>query len=100
MSLICYSPGTSIQPPKHRILPFRVSSIVAQLYPTYEPSLDDVGLSPDAIDPEIFERSFLHGQSQTAGRWAMFNWADLWAIAPWLQERIKKQVDGLGLGIE
>lgn len=74
--------------------------IVAQLYPTYGPSPDGPTAALEPLEPEAFERSFLQGQSQPPGRWASFNWADLWAIAPWLQDRITKQVEGMGLGIE
>ena len=35
------------------------------------------------------------GRSQ----YASFTWTDLWAIAPWMEERITKQIDGPGLGI-
>ncbi|KAG6910957.1 hypothetical protein DXG01_006011 [Tephrocybe rancida] len=35
------------------------------------------------------------GRSQ----YASFTWADLWAIAPWMEERITKKIQGPGLGI-
>jgi hypothetical protein len=31
-------------------------------------------------------------------QYASFTWSDLWAIAPWLEERITKKIDGPGLG--
>lgn len=31
-------------------------------------------------------------------QYASFSWCDLWAIAPWLEERITKRIDGAGLG--
>ena len=65
--------------------------IVAQLYPTHDPSVADTS-------PQEFEHSILQGRTQ--GRWASFGWADLWTAAPWLQERITKRIDGEGLGIE
>lgn len=33
------------------------------------------------------------------GRWAAFTVQDLFAIAPWMEERITKVVDGMGLGV-
>lgn len=35
-----------------------------------------------------------------AGRqqFASFGWSDLWAVAPWMDERITKRIDGPGLG--
>lgn len=73
--------------------------LVAQLYPTYGPASDNSALPHEPSNPQEFERSFLQGHAQIAGRWASFNWADLWAIAPWLKESIPKQIDGMGLGI-
>lgn len=32
-------------------------------------------------------------------QYASFTWADLWAIAPWMEERITKKIQGPGLGI-
>lgn len=32
-------------------------------------------------------------------QYCSFTWSDLWAIAPWLEERITKKIDGPGLGI-
>ncbi|KIK67791.1 hypothetical protein GYMLUDRAFT_1013857 [Collybiopsis luxurians FD-317 M1] len=32
-------------------------------------------------------------------QYASFVWSDLWAIAPWMEERITKKIDGPGLGI-
>ncbi|KAF9443324.1 hypothetical protein P691DRAFT_738030 [Macrolepiota fuliginosa MF-IS2] len=31
-------------------------------------------------------------------QYASFSWNDLWAIAPWMEERITKRIDGPGLG--
>ncbi|KAF9006596.1 hypothetical protein BDQ17DRAFT_1352026 [Cyathus striatus] len=31
-------------------------------------------------------------------QYSSFTWGDLWAIAPWLEERITKRIDGPGLG--
>jgi hypothetical protein len=31
-------------------------------------------------------------------RYASFSWPDLWAIAPWIEDRITKKIDGPGLG--
>jgi hypothetical protein len=31
-------------------------------------------------------------------QYASFSWPDLWAIAPWVEERITKKIDGAGLG--
>jgi len=74
--------------------------IVAQLYPTHGPAPDSAAAESDPHDPATFEQHILQGQDQPAGRWASFGWPDLWAIAPWLQERITKRVEGHGLGIE
>lgn len=76
------------------------SRVVAQLYPTHGPAPNSPTVEHEPADPEAFERSILLGQGQSMGRWASFGWADLWEIAPWLQERITKRVDGVGLGIE
>ncbi|KAJ6490343.1 hypothetical protein C8R47DRAFT_466953 [Mycena vitilis] len=32
-------------------------------------------------------------------QYVSFTWDDLWAIAPWLEEKITRQIDGPGLGI-
>ncbi|KAF8737945.1 hypothetical protein AX14_012124 [Amanita brunnescens Koide BX004] len=32
-------------------------------------------------------------------QYASFSWADLWAIAPWLEDRITKRIDGPGIGV-
>jgi len=41
-----------------------------------------------------------HHSNPRLGRqqYASFTWSDLWAIAPWLEERITKKIDGPGLG--
>ncbi len=39
-----------------------------------------------------------HDNSPTQ-QYASFSWADLWTIAPWLEDRITKRIDGPGLGI-
>jgi len=39
-----------------------------------------------------------HDSSPTQ-QYASFSWADLWTIAPWLEDRITKRIDGPGLGI-
>jgi hypothetical protein len=31
-------------------------------------------------------------------QYASFTWSDLWAIAPWMEERITKKIEGPGLG--
>ncbi|KAF8639687.1 hypothetical protein AX17_000951 [Amanita inopinata Kibby_2008] len=36
-----------------------------------------------------------HGRQQ----YASFTWSDLWAVAPWLEERITKKINGPGLGV-
>ncbi|KZO98094.1 hypothetical protein CALVIDRAFT_562484 [Calocera viscosa TUFC12733] len=33
------------------------------------------------------------------GRWAAFTTQDLFALAPWMEERVTKVVDGMGLGV-
>ncbi|PFH51290.1 hypothetical protein AMATHDRAFT_75022 [Amanita thiersii Skay4041] len=42
------------------------------------------------------------GQESEQGRqqYASITWRDLWAIAPWLEERVTKKINGPGLGIE
>lgn len=44
-------------------------------------------ISPNAHEDPIHSR-----------HWASFTWADLWAIAPWLEDIISKRIDGPGLG--
>lgn len=46
------------------------------------------------LGPSCDTDSPLHGHQ----RYASFTWSDLWAIAPWLEERITKKIDGPGLG--
>lgn len=31
-------------------------------------------------------------------QYASFTWSDLWAMAPWMEERITKKIEGPGLG--
>jgi hypothetical protein len=31
-------------------------------------------------------------------QYASFTWNDMWAIAPWMKDKITKRIDGLGLG--
>lgn len=31
-------------------------------------------------------------------QYASFSWDDLWTIAPWMEERVHKRIDGPGLG--
>lgn len=38
------------------------------------------------------------GAAPVRQQYASFSWCDLWAIAPWLEERITKRIDGAGLG--
>lgn len=38
------------------------------------------------------------GTAPVRQQYASFSWCDLWAIAPWLEERITKRIDGAGLG--
>jgi hypothetical protein len=35
---------------------------------------------------------------QPSRQYASFDWSDLWAIAPWLEEIITTRIDGPGLG--
>jgi hypothetical protein len=79
---------------------FLLFRIVAQLHPTHGPAPGGAAAEADPHDPVTFEQHILQGQGQPTGRWASFGWPDLWAIAPWLQERITKRVEGHGLGIE
>lgn len=46
------------------------------------------------LGPSCDADSPLLGRQQ----YASFTWSDLWAIAPWLEERITKKIDGPGLG--
>jgi hypothetical protein len=32
-------------------------------------------------------------------QYVSFTWEDLWSIAPWLEEKITRKIDGPGLGI-
>jgi len=67
--------------------------IAAQLYPNYVQAQN----VSDVTDSQSFENDILYTQTS---RWASFGWADLWAIAPWLEERITKRIEGEGLGID
>ncbi|KAF8341481.1 uncharacterized protein EI90DRAFT_2989265 [Cantharellus anzutake] len=71
--------------------------IAAQLYPSHEAELSHRGTVPEASDLQAFENAILHSQGR---RWASFGWTDLWAVAPWLAERITKRIEGVGLGID
>ena len=73
------------------------SSVAAQLYPTHDPEILSQSTEPDPTDPQAFENAILY--AQTTSRWASFGWADLRAVAPWLEERITKRIEGEGLGI-
>ncbi|TFK43747.1 hypothetical protein BDQ12DRAFT_675493 [Crucibulum laeve] len=39
-----------------------------------------------------------HEAATVGTQYASFTWSDLWKIAPWLDERIAKRIDGPGLG--
>ncbi|KAF8897824.1 hypothetical protein BD779DRAFT_1492615 [Infundibulicybe gibba] len=51
--------------------------------PSHRPPLQDMALVSEA------------GRQQ----YASFTWSDLWCIAPWMEERITRKIDGPGLGI-
>jgi hypothetical protein len=33
-------------------------------------------------------------------QYSSFIWSDLWAIAPWMTEKVTKRIEGAGLGID
>ncbi|KAK7061946.1 hypothetical protein R3P38DRAFT_2493671 [Favolaschia claudopus] len=47
------------------------------------------------LQSEQPQHEILGGRQQ----YASFAWEDLWAVAPWLEEKITKQIDGPGLGL-
>ena len=53
-------------------------------------SLDDGG---------HFDQDFDLVVGQGRSHYASFTWADLDAIAPWMEDRIVRRIDGQGLGI-
>ncbi|KAF8195624.1 hypothetical protein K438DRAFT_1826239 [Mycena galopus ATCC 62051] len=47
--------------------------------------------------PPLQDRDLISGSGRQ--QYVSFTWDDLWAIAPWLEEKITKQIDGPGLGL-
>lgn len=80
---------------KHSHFPFSTRSsdtdlrIVAQIL-GQEAEVDDV-LSP------LQDHDLIVGSGRQ--QYASLTWEDFWAIAPWLEEEITRQIDGPGLGI-
>jgi hypothetical protein len=52
------------------------------------------------IDGRHIDQDFDLVVGQGRGHYASFTWDDLDAIAPWMQDRITKRLDGPGLGLE
>jgi hypothetical protein len=46
--------------------------------------------------PSLQDLDLVVGQGKN--QYASLSWPDLWAIAPWMEERITKRIDGPGLG--
>jgi hypothetical protein len=34
------------------------------------------------------------------GQYCSFTWSDLWAIAPWMADKVTKRIEGAGLGLD
>jgi hypothetical protein len=51
---------------------------------------------PSADWPPLQDLDLVVGPGRR--QYASFVWEDLWAIAPWMEERISKKIDGQGLG--
>jgi len=64
--------------------------IIAQLLGSHihEPSGEDW--------PPLQDLDLVVGQGKN--QYASFSWPDLWAIAPWMEDKINKRIDGPGLG--
>ena len=56
---------------------------------TYDPSVQDW--------PILLDLDLVVGPGRQ--HFASFTWSDLWAIAPWMEDRITRKIDGPGLGI-
>ncbi|KAJ6539594.1 hypothetical protein B0H19DRAFT_365737 [Mycena capillaripes] len=65
--------------------------IVAQIF-----GPETNGTSPDN-GPPLQDGDLLVGPGRQP--YGSFVWEDLWAIAPWLEEKITRQIDGPGLGL-
>ncbi|KAF7352578.1 hypothetical protein MVEN_01223100 [Mycena venus] len=55
------------------------------------------GVNDASLEEGSLDRDFLVGPGRK--QYVSFTWDDLWAIAPWLEEKITKQIDGPGLGL-
>ncbi|KAG7097284.1 hypothetical protein E1B28_004649 [Marasmius oreades] len=51
---------------------------------------------PSQIEPPLQDLDLITGPGRH--QYASFVWNDLWAIAPWLEERVTRKIDGQGLG--
>ncbi|TFK99171.1 hypothetical protein BDV98DRAFT_595193 [Pterulicium gracile] len=56
----------------------------------------------ERVPESVFDPTFDSGLVMGPGRsqYASFTWEDLWAVAPWLEARLTKQIDGPGLGLD
>jgi len=55
-------------------------------------------INPSLVNPQEEEEDLLFGPGHA--QYASLAWSDLWAIAPWMMEKITKCIDGPGLGID
>ncbi|KAF8969430.1 hypothetical protein BDZ97DRAFT_243762 [Flammula alnicola] len=63
-------------------------------YPFFTPGGNDLRW----VGSEEIEENGLHWVGSLMQQYASFNWNDLWAITPWMDELITKRIDGPGLG--
>lgn len=63
--------------------------LVAQLIGPDTMVVDHEAISDDGLD-------LVSGPGRR--QYAALHWEDLWAIAPWMQEKITKTIDGAALG--
>ncbi len=52
---------------------------------------------PSVEGPPLQDLDLVVGPGRS--RYASFTWVDLAAIAPWMEEKITKKIDGPGLGL-
>ena len=68
----------------------RLSRIIAQIIGPHTHDISD-----DWAPLQDMDLAVGPGRHQ----YASFIWDDLWAIAPWLEERVVEKIDGPGLGL-
>ncbi|HEV7735846.1 MAG TPA: hypothetical protein VGO47_00495 [Chlamydiales bacterium] len=55
-------------------------------------------IDPKVVDPDEAEEALLLSLSHP--HYTSLTWLDLWALAPWMMDKIVKCIDGPGLGLD